>query len=125
MFPDAIKQLIQDFRTIHGPDECTEQSFAAAASISSMRLQAAQSHLIIPFLGIQWELLVSDLVTYSLHHTVNGTISNSTCGRVMLTKWICWLYTYLMSSNSFWNARKQEKSYGDHKTEHATIPPIT
>jgi hypothetical protein len=53
MFPDAIKQLIQDFCTIHGPGDCTEQSFAAAASISSMRLQAAQSQLSIPFLGYQ------------------------------------------------------------------------
>jgi len=57
MFPDSIKQLIRDFRTIHGPDDCTEQNFAAAASISSMRLQAAQSQLSIPFLGIQWDFL--------------------------------------------------------------------
>jgi hypothetical protein len=125
MFPDAIKQLIQDFRTIHGPDECTEQSFAAAASISSMRLQAAQSHLIIPFLGIQWELLVSDPVTYSLSLTGIGTISNSTCGAGYVNGWICWLYTYLMSSNPFWNGRKQDKIYGDHRIEHATIAPIT
>jgi hypothetical protein len=52
MFPGSIKQLIQDFHTIHGPDDSTEQSFAAAASISSMPLQAAQSQLSIPFLGV-------------------------------------------------------------------------
>lgn len=43
MFPDSIKQLIRDFRSVHGPDDSTEQGFAAAASTSSMRLRAAQS----------------------------------------------------------------------------------
>jgi hypothetical protein len=53
MLPNSIKQLVQEFRTIQGPDDCTEPSFATAASISSMRLQAAQSQLNIPFLGNQ------------------------------------------------------------------------
>lgn len=125
MFPDSIEQLIQHFRTIHGPDDCTEQSFAAAASISSMRLQAAQSQLSIPFLEVQWGLLFSDPVTYSLHYTGNGTINNSTCGvgRVNETDMLALHISYVVKSPLEWQEARQ--NYGDHRIEHATIPPIT
>ena len=109
MFPDSIKQRIRDFRTVHGPGDCTEQGVAAAASISSMRLQAAQSQISIPLLEIQGGLLVSGPITYSLHHTGNGTFSNSTCGAGhvnemdMLALYIC----YVVKSLLEWQEARQ------------------
>jgi len=72
-------------------------------------------------------LLVSDPVVKPTLSTILEMVELAilTAGRAMLTKWICWLYAYLMSSNPFWNGRKQDKIYGDHRIEHATIPPIT